>query len=57
MRSIDQAVSEIASAFSGRLIRPNEAGYDEARRVHNGMVDKRPGVIAQCRGVTGWSSA
>jgi len=51
MRSIDQAVSEIASAFSGRLLRPSEAGFDEARRVHNGLVDKRPAVITQCRGV------
>ena len=51
MRSIDHAVSEIASAFSGRLLQPGEAGYDEARRVHNGMVDKRPALIAQCRGV------
>jgi len=51
MRSIDHAVSEITGAFSGRLLRPGEAGYDEARRVHNGMVDKRPALIAQCRGV------
>jgi FAD/FMN-containing dehydrogenase len=26
-------------------------GYDEARRVHNGLIDKRPSLIARCRGV------
>src|SRR4030095_1577271 len=26
------------------------AGYDEARRVHNGLVDKRPALIARCHG-------
>jgi FAD/FMN-containing dehydrogenase len=26
-------------------------GYEEARRVHNGMIDKHPGLIARCRGV------
>ena len=49
--TIAQAVSEIAGTFSGLLLLPDEAGYDAARRVHNGMVDKRPAVIAQCRGV------
>ena len=37
--------------FSGALLRPGEEGYEEARRVHNGMIDKRPGLIARCRGV------
>jgi hypothetical protein len=38
--SISQAVSGIAATFSGQLLLPGDAGYDEARRVHNGMVDK-----------------
>jgi FAD/FMN-containing dehydrogenase len=49
--SVAQAVSEIAGSFSGLLLQPGDAGYDAARRVHNGMVDKRPALVAQCRGV------
>lgn len=37
--------------FSGELLRPGDEGYDQARRVHNGMIDKHPGLIARCRGV------
>ena len=48
--SIAEAVSGLAGAFSGRLLQPEDADYDEARRVHNGMVDKRPALIAQCGG-------
>jgi FAD/FMN-containing dehydrogenase len=51
MPSIDHAISEMAGGFAGRLLRPGEPGFDAARRVHNGMVDKRPALIAQCRGV------
>jgi len=49
--SISRAVSGIAATFSGELLQPGDAGYDEARRVHNGMVDKKPALIARCRGV------
>lgn len=37
--------------FSGELLGPGDEGYDQARRVHNGMIDKHPGLIARCRGV------
>lgn len=36
------------STFGGRYLREGDGGYDEARRVHNGFVDKRPAVIARC---------
>ena len=49
--SIAEAVSGIADTFSGLLLQPGHVGYDEARRVHNGMIDKKPVLIARCRGV------
>jgi FAD/FMN-containing dehydrogenase len=36
--------------FSGQLLRPEDDGYEEARRIHNGLVDKRPALIARCLG-------
>jgi FAD/FMN-containing dehydrogenase len=38
----------LARDFSGDLLRPNDEGYDDARRVHNALVDKRPALIARC---------
>jgi FAD/FMN-containing dehydrogenase len=32
------------------LLRPDDAGYEDARRVHNGIIGKRPALIARCRG-------
>jgi FAD/FMN-containing dehydrogenase len=49
--SLADAVLELASKFSGQLLQPTDAGYEEARKVHNGLVDKRPALIARCRGV------
>ena len=40
----------LAPTFSGVLLRPDDDGYDDARRIHNGLIDKRPGLIARCRG-------
>ena len=32
-----------------RILRPEDPGYDEARAIHNGLVDKRPALIVRCR--------
>ena len=40
---------ELAAVVRGDLIVPGDPGYDEARAVYNGMVDKHPAAIARCR--------
>jgi FAD/FMN-containing dehydrogenase len=51
-RSIEPAaVDELETWFRGELIRPDSAGYDEHRKVWNGSIDRRPGLIARCAGV------
>ncbi len=49
--SLLNAVDELAKSFNGQLLKPNDLEYETARKVHNGLVDKRPVVIARCRGV------
>jgi FAD/FMN-containing dehydrogenase len=39
---------DLKHEFQGEILTPSDAGYDSARRVWNGMVDKRPALIAQC---------
>jgi hypothetical protein len=34
--------------FGSELLRPSDEGYDDARRVFNGMIDRRPALIARC---------
>ena len=43
------SVQLLRQTFSGRLLEPGDAGYDKARQVHNGLIDKHPAVIARCR--------
>src|SRR3954454_9098676 len=38
---------DIRGTFSGDLYRPGDPGYEEARRVKNGMIDRRPALIAR----------
>ena len=44
------SVEVIAKTFTGKLLRSTDAAFDEARRVHNGLIDKRPELIACCMG-------
>src|SRR5436305_14748056 len=38
----------LRAVFSGEILAPDDAGYDDARRIHNGLIDKRPRLIARC---------
>lgn len=50
--AIDQvAIETFQTSLRGQLLSPGDDGYEEARRVHNGMIDKRPRLIARCLGV------
>ena len=50
--SVEQIVpSGLADGFRGDLIGPQNPGYDSARQLFNGMIDKRPAVIARCADV------
>jgi FAD/FMN-containing dehydrogenase len=44
-------IAELANSFAGQVLRPTDPGYEEARRVHNGLIDRRPALIARCRGL------
>jgi FAD/FMN-containing dehydrogenase len=44
-----QAVRDLAEAVTGPLLQPGDADYDRTRAVWNGMIDRRPGLIARCR--------
>ncbi len=50
MTILTTAVDDLRARFRGALLRPGEEGYDEARRVWNGAIDRHPGLIARCAG-------
>ncbi|MCA1562941.1 MAG: FAD-dependent oxidoreductase, partial [Acidobacteria bacterium] len=42
-------IEELRQRHRGTVITEHDPGYDEARRVWNAMIDKRPALIARCR--------
>jgi len=42
------AVGQLRERVRGPIITPQDDAYDAARKVHNGMIDKRPGLIVRC---------
>jgi FAD/FMN-containing dehydrogenase len=48
--ALTEAVTTLTATFSGQLLDPTHAAYDDARRVHNGLIDKRPVLVARCHG-------
>src|SRR5687768_12890463 len=44
----DEAIQGLAAGLRGTLIQPGDPTYDSARKVYNGMIDRRPALIARC---------
>jgi FAD/FMN-containing dehydrogenase len=47
----DTIVDAFKASLRGALLCPGDVGYEDARNIHNGMIDHRPGLIACCAGV------
>jgi FAD/FMN-containing dehydrogenase len=45
-----RTISPLAGGFAGELLAPGDRGYDDARAVWNGAIDRRPALIARCTG-------
>ncbi len=43
-----EAIQQFGESLRGELISARDADYDEARKVYNGMIDKKPAMIAKC---------
>ena len=43
----DQAVAAFQQTLRGRLVGPTDTDYDAVRALYNGMIDKRPRLIAR----------
>jgi FAD/FMN-containing dehydrogenase len=41
-------IQDLRAKFRGELIAPTDPAYEAARKVYNGMIDKRPALIARC---------
>ena len=48
----EESVDEFKGSLRGELLQPGEQGYDEARKIWNGMIDKRPALVVRCAGVS-----
>ena len=44
-------IDQLKATLRGELIQPSDAAYDAARKVYNGMIDRRPALIAKCADV------
>jgi hypothetical protein len=51
-KTLDEpTIAEFKTSLRGALVRPDDNGYDAARKIHNAMIDRRPDFIVRCAGV------
>ena len=46
----NDVIKGLEDSLRGVLLFPDSTGYDDARRIWNGMIDRRPALIMQCTG-------
>ena len=46
--TVASSVEQLSGSLRGQLIQPSDPEYEEARRVYNGMIDRRPRLVARC---------
>jgi len=49
MNDLRVEIEATDNGFTGQLLLPRDAGFDEARAVWNAMIDRKPALIARCR--------
>src|SRR5262249_61572473 len=47
----ESAVAELSAGLRGHVVGRDDSDYDEARKIWNGSIDRRPALIARCDGV------
>jgi hypothetical protein len=47
----EATLQDFRASLRGQLILPADPGYEEARKIHNAMIDKHPALIVRCAGV------
>src|SRR5438309_9023549 len=47
----EDSIAELKRSLKGTLIQPGDPDYDEARKVYNGMIHKKPRLIVRCADV------
>jgi hypothetical protein len=52
MKASEEVYSSLRRRFKGDLLRPDDGGYEDARAIWNGMVARKPGLIARCADVS-----